>query len=301
MQNQKKWYNSKGLLILLFFILPPLGIYGIIKRKTITWKKLLYIIPAGFFTFLLIIAIIGVFFINHYTIGLNYYDNKQYIEAYESFKLVSKDNENYNDAMLKLDSLKPIVLNLKLNADSEKRKIKEIKNKEKKELEEKEYLKNNPQLSYPKIQQGFMKVIEQSYTDYKNAPNELKKSAIRTERGKLIKSILGNTRKFTDWVCVVKSLETTRGGNAIFEVEIENTKISLKTWNNDFQLFNTLIKQSDPLYNIISDLKKGDKIIISGLFMKSNKNDYIFEFSITEKGSMRKPDFIIKFEKIKKY
>ena len=49
-QEQKKWYDNTGLLIVFFFFLPPVGIYGAIKRKTSTFKKLLYIIPASIST-----------------------------------------------------------------------------------------------------------------------------------------------------------------------------------------------------------------------------------------------------------
>ncbi len=63
---------------------------------------------------------------------------------------------------------------------------------------------------------------------------------------------------------------------------------------------NTLIEQSNPLYDIISELKKGDKVKVSGSFLKSIDNDYIYEISLTENGSMQKPDFVVKFESIEK-
>jgi hypothetical protein len=59
--KQKKWFEDKAILVILFFILPPLGIYGMIKRNTVIWKKALYIIPASFSIFLFSIFIIGAF------------------------------------------------------------------------------------------------------------------------------------------------------------------------------------------------------------------------------------------------
>ena len=49
---KKKWFEDKALLVILFFILPPLGIYGMLKRNTVTWKKAIYILPASFSIFL---------------------------------------------------------------------------------------------------------------------------------------------------------------------------------------------------------------------------------------------------------
>lgn len=62
--SNKKWYDSKGLIIILFFIMPPLGIYGMIKRNTVAWKKVLYILPASLFIFLIFIGIVGAFLID---------------------------------------------------------------------------------------------------------------------------------------------------------------------------------------------------------------------------------------------
>ena len=59
---KKKWFEDKALLVILFFILPPLGIYGMLKRNTVTWKKAIYILPASFSIFLFIILIIGGFY-----------------------------------------------------------------------------------------------------------------------------------------------------------------------------------------------------------------------------------------------
>src|SRR5690606_25237891 len=106
-QEQKKWYDSTGLLIVLFFILPPVGIYGVLKRKTSTFKKILYIIPAillSLFGFLFILS--QLFPIDSYKDGLDYYHKGDYETAIKNFSLVKENEEMYEDALLKIEMAK---------------------------------------------------------------------------------------------------------------------------------------------------------------------------------------------------
>lgn len=312
--NKSKWYNSKPLLIILLFILPFLGIVGIFMRNSITWKKIIYTLVgviSSLFLLFLTVGIIGVIFfpIDYYKDGNEYYTQRNYKKAYEYFGNVEANNPNYNDAVLKMQELKPIVDSL--NLVEEQRKIAEKQSKadaqrEKDLLKEQEKRENeiakNPLLTLPEVQQQFVSVIQECEKEYEKAPNELKKSAIRTKRGNQIKEVLGGSRSFKDWVCIVTDMSTTGKGNASFSLKIEGTKIQIGNMNNELSdLFdNTLIEQSNPLYDIISELKKGDKVKVSGSFLKSIDNDYIYEISLTENGSMQRPDFVVKFETIEK-
>jgi hypothetical protein len=305
--KQKQWFDNKILLIVLFFILPPLGIYGMIKHKTDSWKKILYIVPSAIFTLLVIIGIVGAVFIDNYKQGVDYYNKKEYIKAYESLSRVSQDDKNDSDAISKINEIKPIVDSLKIVEENEKiakenaeKAENEIKNSEKTAKENKEKIMDNPSLAFPKTQQDFLSVLQSTENEYKEQSNELKKSAVKTKRGNLIKNALGNTRNFVEWIGIVRNMETTSKGNAIFEVELEGTGVTIMTMNNEFSdLFgNTLIDQKNPLYNIIAELKKGDKVRVSGEFVESPENDYVYELSMTESGSMKNPDFIVKFNKV---
>ncbi len=102
--TSKKWYDNKVLLIILFFLFPPLGIYGILKHKTDTWKKVVYISPLIFF-FGLIVYAVSTF--DKYQTALDYYTKKDYMEAYRYFNMVSPDDENYKNAQIKLKQLRP--------------------------------------------------------------------------------------------------------------------------------------------------------------------------------------------------
>lgn len=308
--NKSKWYNNKVLLIILLFILPPLGIVGIFKRNPVTWKKVVYTLAGlAMSLFLFICTLALIFPVDYYKEGINYYNNQNYTKAYEYLGKVEANDPNYNDAVSKREALKPIIDSL--NFVEEQRKIAEqqskvdsqrekelLKEQEKKEKE----MAKNPILTLPETQQQFVSVIQECEKEYEKAPNELKKSAIKTKRGNQLKEVLGGSRSFKDWVCIVTDMSTTGKGNASFSLKIESTKIQIGNMNNELSdLFdNTLIKQDNPLYDIISELKKGDKVKVSGSFLESMDNDYIYEISLTENGSMQRPDFVVKFETIEK-
>ncbi len=157
--NQKKWYDNKTLLIVLFFIFPPLGIYGMVKHKTLTWKKVLYIVPASLISLFAIIGIMGAVFIDSYKQGLDAYNKKEYQQAYKSFSLVSETDKNYGDAIKKMNEIKPIVDSLDLIEQNDLL-AKESAKKEKKESEkeDKENAKiaiENPRIYLPQTQQNF--------------------------------------------------------------------------------------------------------------------------------------------------
>ena len=308
--NKSKWYGNKALLIILLFILPPLGMIGIVKRNPTTWKKIVYTLGGVAMSLFLSICILALIFpVDYYKEGNEYYNNKNYIKAYEYLSKVEASNPNYNDAVSKVQELKSIVDSLSLV--EEQRRIAEQQNKadakkEKELLKEQEKrekeIAKNPILALPEIQQQFVSVIQECASEYDKAPNELKKSAIKTKRGNLIKETLSNSRNFNDWICIVTDMSTTGQGNASFSLKIEGTKIKMGNMNNELSdLFeNTLIKQDNPLYDIIAELKKGDKVKISGSFLKSPNNDYIYEISLTENGGMQRPDFVVKFETVEK-
>lgn len=269
------------------------------KKKVSILKKILIGIGA-LLGFLILIAIL--FPLDYYKEGVDSYNKKDYKKAYEFLSNVKPEDENYRDAIAKINEIKPIVDSLEFAKENAKAEKNAEKENQKLAKEEEKQVKENPALAYPTEQQRFISTIEKFSKEYESAENELKKSAIRTKRGEEFKSVLKNTRNFTNWVGIVKTMETTSKGKATFGVEIEGTGITLSNMNNEFSdMFeNTLIQQNSPLYQTISELKKGDKVFVSGEFLKSINNDYIYELSMTEGGSMENPDFIVKFKDVKK-
>lgn len=111
--NRSKWYDSKPLLIILLIILPPLGIVGIFKRNSVTWKKIVYTlggITSSIFLLLFTIGLIGVIFfpIDYFKDGNEYFYKGQYDKAIENYNKVPKDNIYYTDAQNQLSRIRQI-------------------------------------------------------------------------------------------------------------------------------------------------------------------------------------------------
>jgi DNA-directed RNA polymerase subunit RPC12/RpoP len=158
-----------------------------------------------------------------------------------------------------------------------------------------------PAIPVPQDQQAFVRGITSLINKYNEAPNELKKSSVRSERKKNIKETLNGKRSINNWVGVLAHMGTTSDQKAYITIRLEGGKIDIATWNNalsDIQDL-TLIPESASLYKKVSDMKVGDRVIFNGSFL-SSENDFIREASLTEAGSMLNPKFIIRFSEIKK-
>lgn len=160
-----------------------------------------------------------------------------------------------------------------------------------------------PKIVLPQSQLSFIQTVESFYEPYVNAPNELKKSALRTQRKNSIRNIL-RSLQVSEWIGTLKDMGTNREGKAFIEIKLEGAEsIVIKTWNNAFSDVmcntNTLIENGSSLYNAIADLSEGAKVVFSGTFIPDDR-DFILEGSVTERGSMTEPEFIFKFSSIRK-
>lgn len=156
--------------------------------------------------------------------------------------------------------------------------------------------------SIPEKQIAFTEAIQSVKQEYAEAPNALKKSAIRTQRSKQIKSALKGSLTVTNWVGKLTHMETNRDGKAIIYIKLEGSGIQVGTWNNALSDFSdgTLIPQESPLYSIIAEMTEGQRVVFSGKFIHDEK-DYARESSFTEGNSIADPSFIFKFDAIQSY
>jgi hypothetical protein len=146
----------------------------------------------------------------------------------------------------------------------------------------------------PESQQKFMETVASHKKLFKDAKNELQQSSIRVKR----RQALGDLRlgmRVNDWTGSIRRMETTSEGHAAIAVTI-GPGIELCTWNNALSDIGseTLIRHGSPLYNLLSQLEKGQKIRFSGFFFPS-EDDYYEECSITIEGSMSAPEFLFMF------
>lgn len=154
-------------------------------------------------------------------------------------------------------------------------------------------------LNIPETQKAFIQAVTSVIKEYKSAPNELKKSAVRRKRSKAIRQALNGSYAIVNWVGTLKDMGTTSEGNAYLSVQIEGCRFRLQTWNNEFSDLagNTLIPGSSKLYDMVAELSKRDKVVFSGSFV-SGDSDFVGEQSMTEDGSMTDPEFTVVFKKV---
>ena len=157
-------------------------------------------------------------------------------------------------------------------------------------------------ISIPEEQIAFTQAIQSIKPEYAAAPNELKKSAIRTKRGNLIKSALNESLKVTNWVGKLTRMETNRDGKAIIYIKLEGTDIQVQTWNNALSDIGdqTMIPQDSNIYATVAEMSVGHQVVFSGTFIGSDR-DYVKESSLKEENSMLEPEFIFKFDSIREY
>lgn len=121
-----QWFGKKWLLILLLFILPPIAIYGVFKRDSKIWKKIVFTLAGLVTSFFLLGYTLGkIFPTDHYKIGNSYFDKGEFAEAINNYERVEDSNEKYSlaqkrikKASFKIDSIETSVKVL-----AEKRKL----------------------------------------------------------------------------------------------------------------------------------------------------------------------------------
>lgn len=103
LESSMKWFDNKPLLIAFLFILPPVGVIGILKRNSKLWKKLLYTFFALLSSIVLLVVILAVFNpIDYYKSGIENFNSCKYELAIKDFEKVGSKDENYKDAVSKI-------------------------------------------------------------------------------------------------------------------------------------------------------------------------------------------------------
>jgi hypothetical protein len=161
--------------------------------------------------------------------------------------------------------------------------------------------------SIPASQKTFITMVDSFKEPYDNADTEIKKTNVRFGRKDALSNFFSQagSLQFDGWAGQVQKITTESDGSAYISIKLEGTNIEIKTWNNSLSdiMSHTMIQRNDPLYQSLMNLKEGDQVLVSGTFVASDNNDhpdYIVEQSLTEEGSMKEPEFLVKFSQISK-
>lgn len=158
-------------------------------------------------------------------------------------------------------------------------------------------------VTIPAGQQQFMEIVTSFVEPYEAANNELLKSRQRKSRQAQLEAAFGS-EIFSTWVGTLTQLGTTSDGDAYLVVRLSGSNIDIRTTNNGFSesLSNnkTLVKDGTDVFEQLIELGKDDIVVISGNFFPSNQ-DRFYENSITERGSMIAPAFLVSVSAISRY
>jgi hypothetical protein len=142
---------------------------------------------------------------------------------------------------------------------------------------------------------AFVSLITSFQGRYRGAPNEFQQSTLRRERAAELARILPG-RSIERWIGKVSSMSTTRSGGGTLAVNPLEYRSG--TWSAGMLSNGTSIPSGSPLYQEISGLSVGQKVIFDGAF-GSGKVDYLDETSLTELGSMTDPEFVFEFTAVR--
>ena len=144
---------------------------------------------------------------------------------------------------------------------------------------------------------AFINTINSAKQEYDEAHNEMKNDEIRHKRKEALRSIVPDY-KASNWFGVITEITTTFDNGATLTVKIA-PDISIETFNNEISDVETktIIRQKNTVFKQLYNLKAGDKVKFSGIFLSSDE-DFLRENSISTEGSLQEPEFLFKFTSI---
>jgi peptidoglycan hydrolase-like protein with peptidoglycan-binding domain/uncharacterized protein YecT (DUF1311 family) len=147
-------------------------------------------------------------------------------------------------------------------------------------------------------QQRLIDAVEKARQQFQAGTNDLAKGSARPMRAREVCSRLSGYRA-DDWRGTVSLLDTNGDGKGVLMIDIGND-VKVGTWNNALSDIgdHTLIEPTSTMFMTAMNLQVGQKVRFTGTFVASDV-DCIKESSLTLSGSIRSPEYIIRFQSIK--
>jgi hypothetical protein len=149
----------------------------------------------------------------------------------------------------------------------------------------------------PPDQTAFLALIADFEQQYKAAATDLQRANVRNLRRAALCDLIPD-RQVTDWVGTVATIGGNSDGDAYLDLDV-GPNVNIGTWNNRVSdLFDgTMIRPTDPKYDLLLELTKGDRVLFSGTFL-SSANECIRTANLTETFDMSRPDFKFFFSRV---
>lgn len=158
-------------------------------------------------------------------------------------------------------------------------------------------------LQVPAPQAAFVRAVLDAKKLYRDADNELQKSAVRTSRKAAVSQIFARGKEVAGWLGTISDMGTTSDGKAHIKIELHGGGVHVSTHNNGLSDIgaDTLIGQDSPLFATLASLKEGDRVVFAGTLLPDGQDrDFIVELSMSESGSMTGPDYGIRLSNVAK-
>jgi hypothetical protein len=161
-------------------------------------------------------------------------------------------------------------------------------------------------IAYPASQQEFFSMNNDCKAKYATGQNDIQKSLVFNQCNK-DRLRFSKDQNISGWVGEVTDISTDQGADVVsvtITTTIDGFESSFGTVNNRISDYATdsMITQSNPLFNVLAQMKEGDRVSFDGRFLPHPESQRgIWESSMTEHGSMDEPEFMVRFSDIRPY
>jgi len=149
----------------------------------------------------------------------------------------------------------------------------------------------------PEGQKRFIAAIESGRAAFRAGRNEMAQGASRPARATDICSAIKDARA-SNWIGQIAKLSSNSDGLGVLQIRIA-PDVHIETWGNALSDYgdNTLISPKSPVFAAAVQMENGQWVTFSGTFVRSS-TDCVRERSLTIRGSMTEPSFIMRFRSV---
>jgi hypothetical protein len=140
------------------------------------------------------------------------------------------------------------------------------------------------------IEDQFLAILQDGKASYQNTSDATLSLGARANRAADLCTLLGTERDAVDWTGTISDLSSS---GSVLAIKLGND-VTVGTSSPSDSQPTSMIDPASDLFNTISQMHVGERVRFSGNFFPSD-SDCIKETSLTPKGSMTSPYFLMKF------
>ncbi|HZH43203.1 MAG TPA: hypothetical protein VEY50_03855 [Lysobacter sp.] len=158
-------------------------------------------------------------------------------------------------------------------------------------------------IAYPETQRAFHLLNQQCLAAYEAGENEIQKSlAFNNCNEQRATSVQAQGAR--GWVGKLVDISTDQGADVVavtIEASVDGFPIRYSTASNRLSDLagNSLITPGSTLFNVLAQMREGDLVTFDASFLPDPEGERdLWETSLTERGSMVEPNFLVRFSRI---